>query len=260
MATGLDITSKVALVTGGGSGIGRGAALSLARRGVSVMVADIDAAAGGRLVGEAGNLPGKIAATACDVADPEQVRAAVEQTVRVFGGLDYLHANAGIVLFEPFLESTLENWHRQLDVNLHGVFYACRYAAPEMVKRGGGAIVITSSVRAVATNPLHAAYTASKGAVSALTVALATELAAHNIRVNAVLPGAIDTPMNDLVARLFFAGNAKALSDAVAPKVPMGRMGRPDELGNVVAFLLSEEASYINGALLPVDGGMLALL
>jgi NAD(P)-dependent dehydrogenase (short-subunit alcohol dehydrogenase family) len=242
---------KVVVVTGGANGIGLGAVQVLVRRGCRVVVADLKSGA---------SLPAEACFIRCDVSSSSDVDAMVQETVRHFGRLDGLFANAGIAAYKGFLEMDDETWRKTLAVNLDGVFHCCRAAAREMARRGGGAIVVTSSVRAEATTPLHTAYTASKGAVSALVTALATELAAHKIRVNAVLPGAIETPMLWDAARLFTGSDMARLQSYFLNLVPMKRVGQPTEIGEAVAFLLSDAASYITGAHLPVDGGMLSQL
>lgn len=243
---------KVVIVTGGARGIGRGSVEVLLKRGSRVVVADL---------GHDNDLPDGAHFIKCDVTSPTSVDATVAETVKRFGRLDGMHANAGVSgFYKPFLEMDDATWRKTMAVNLDGVFYCCRAAAREMAARGGGAMVITSSVRAEATTPLHTAYTASKGAVSALTIALATELAAYKIRVNAVLPGAIDTPMLHDAARLFTNSDMAKLEAFFLNMVPMKRVGKATEIGEAVAFLLSDAASYITGARLPVDGGMLSQL
>ena len=243
--------NKVVIVTGGSKGIGRGAVEALLDRGAHVVVADIQ---------RADDLPAGAHHVTCDVTSPASVDDMVKETAARFGRLNGLHANAGIIIYKPFLEMDDETWRKTLAVNLDGVFYCCRAAAREMAAHGGGAMVVTSSVRAEATSPLHAAYTASKGAVSALVTALATELAPHKIRINAVLPGAIDTPMLRDAGRLFADNDMAKLESFFLGMVPMKRVGQPREIGEAVAFLLSDAASYITGAHLPVDGGMLSQL
>lgn len=242
---------KVVIVTGGGSGIGLATVEVLIHRGANVVVADIKPAK---------SLPAGAHFIRCDVTSSASVDAMVQETVRHFGRVDGLFANAGIAIYKPFLEMDDDTYRKTLAVNLDGVFFACRAAAREMAKRGGGAIVVTSSVRAEATTPLHAAYTTTKGGVYALVTALATELAANNIRVNAILPGAIHTPMLEDAARLFTANDMAKLESYFLNMVPLKRTGKPSEIGEAVAFLLSDAASYITGAHLPVDGGMLSQL
>ena len=244
---------NVIVVTGGSHGIGLGAVEVLLERGASVVVLDLNR--GEQLPPETDFIP-------CDVSDAASVSAAFEQTLKKFGRLDGLYANAGVATYVPFLEMGDDDWRRTLSVNLDGAFYCCRAAARAMVSGGGaaGAIVITSSVRADATSAMLAHYTASKGGINSLVTALATELAEHGIRVNSVLPGAIDTPMLREAARLFAESDFSKLESMMLPMIPMRRVGQPREVGELVAFLLSPAASYITGAHIPVDGGMLTRL
>ena len=241
----------VVLVTGGARGIGRGTVDAAVARGWTAVAADLS---------HDGDLPDGAEFVECDAGDPASIAAACGEVVRRHGRLDGVHANAGIADWEPFLDMTPETYRRTMAVNLDGMFHTCQCAARVMADQGGGALVLTSSVRSVATNPLHAAYTTSKGGTNGLVLALATELGPMNIRVNGVLPGAIETPMNQAAVDLFFDGDAQALVDGFVPHVPLGRLGRSREVGEVVAFLLSDAASYVHGSLVRVDGGLLTTL
>ncbi|MDX6198316.1 MAG: hypothetical protein QOJ79_1467, partial [Actinomycetota bacterium] len=205
-------------------------------------------------------LPGGTEFEPCDVTDGSAIERAVAAVVARHGRLDGVHANAGVADWEAFLEMAPETYRRTMAVNLDGMFVTAQVAGRQMVAQGGGAIVLTSSVRSVATNPLHAAYGATKGAVNSLVTALAAELGGQGIRVNGVLPGAIDTPMNRAAADLFFEGDMGALSEQMSRSIPMGRLGTAREVGEVVAFLLSPAAGYVNGSLVRVDGGLLSTL
>jgi len=242
---------KVVIITGGAKGIGRGTAEVILEKGGRVVVADLE---------RTDDMPKGVEFMECDVTSSASVDAMVRETARRFGRLDGLFANAGIGTYKDFLEMDDAFWRETLAVNLDGVFYCCRAAAREMKKRGGGAIVATSSVRALATTAVVAHYTSSKAGVLGLVTALANDLAPHGIRVNAVLPGAIETPMLWDAARLFTDNDMEKLKTTFLPMVPMKRIGQPREIGEAVAFLLSDAASYITGAHLPVDGGMLCQL
>lgn len=242
---------RVALVTGGARGIGRASVEALHRAGAKVVVADLECQQ---------PLPPGVAFVAADAADPAQVERAVAEAVTRFGRLDALHANAGIVIYRPFLEMDLAAWRKVMAVNLDGVFNAVLAASKVMAAQGGGAIVVTSSVRAVASSPQHTAYSTSKGGIDAMVTQLATELAPHRIRINAVRPGGIDTPMMHAAAGLFTGGDVSRLAASFLGMVPLRRMGHPEEIGAAVVFLLSDAASYITGAHLDVDGGMLSQL
>jgi len=251
------LAGKTAIVTGAASGIGRGIATLFAQEGARVVVADIDDDGGTRVAGELGG-----AAVAhyihADVSDGAQVRALVEGTIAAFGGVDILVNNAAIVIFKKLVETEEEEWDRVIATNLRSVYLCSRYTIPQMIRRGGGAIVNISSVRALATTPLVTSYDATKGAIIALTRGLALEHARDGIRVNCVLPGSIDTPV--------FRSNLRADGDeeegyrAAADSIPLGRVGQPLDIARAVLFLVSDEASYATGAPFLIDGGMLASL
>lgn len=241
----------VVLVTGGCRGIGRGTVEAALDRGWVAVAADLSGA---------DELPDGAEFEPCDVTDSASIERAVDAVVDRHGRLDGVHANAGVADWEPFLGMSAETYRRTTAVNLDGVFLTAQVAARRMVEAGGGSLVLTSSVRSVATNPLHAAYGATKGAVNSLVIALAAELGGQGIRVNGVLPGAIDTPMNRAAADLFFDGDMTALSEQMSRSIPMGRLGTAREVGEVVAFLLSPAAGYVNGSLVRVDGGLLSTL
>jgi len=251
------LAGKTAIVTGAASGIGRGIATLFAQEGARVVVADIDDDGGTRVARELGG-----AAVAryihADVSDGAQVRALVEGTIAAFGGVDILVNNAAIVIFKKLVETEEEEWDRVIATNLRSVYLCSRYTIPQMIRRGGGAIVNISSVRALATTPLVTSYDATKGAIIALTRGLALEHARDGIRVNCVLPGSIDTPV--------FRSNLRADGDeeegyrAAADSIPLGRAGQPLDIARAVLFLVSDEASYATGAPFLIDGGMLASL
>jgi 3-oxoacyl-[acyl-carrier protein] reductase len=236
--------SRSAIVTGAGSGIGRATAQRLAADGYGVTVADVDAESA-RATAE--GIGDEALAVTCDVSDEDQVEAMLKAHRERFGGLDGMVANAGIPDGQLFIDETLDTWRRVLDVNLTGVFLCGRAAARVMGR--GGAIVNTASTYAEVTEHGAAAYSASKGGVRMLTKSMALELGPSGIRVNAVGPGWIRTGMNPLddpewVARL-------------EPTIPLGRIGAPEDIASAVAFLLSEDARYISGQTLFVDGGWL---
>jgi NAD(P)-dependent dehydrogenase (short-subunit alcohol dehydrogenase family) len=246
------MNDSVIVVTGGSQGIGLEAVKILLERGARVAILDVNR-------GEA--LPREAHFISCDVSDSSNVNAAFTEIVERFGRVDGLFANAGVATYTPFLEMEDSEWRKTLSVNLDGAFYCCRAAARAMVKGGrGGSIVLSSSVRSEATNAMLAHYTASKGGINSLVTALATELAPYNIRVNVVLPGAIDTPMLRDAARLFADDDFAKLEAQMLPMIPMARVGQAREIGEVVAFLLSSAASYVTGAQITIDGGMLTQL
>jgi NAD(P)-dependent dehydrogenase (short-subunit alcohol dehydrogenase family) len=207
-----------------------------------------------------GDLPDDVDFYACDVRDRGAVTAAVAAVREKHGRIDALHANAGVPDWEPFLEMSEQTYRRTMAVNVEGMFVVGQAVGAVMAAQGAGAMVFSSSVRSVSTTALHSAYSASKGAVNSLVTAMSTELGPLGIRVNAVLPGAVETPMQQTAADLFHDGSMPALTAELAHHIPLGRQGSPREIGEVVVFLLSDASSYVHGALLPVDGGLLTRL
>lgn len=243
---------KVAFVTGAASGIGRAAALAFAREGASVVVADVsqqDNQETARLIQERG---GRALAVRCDVTRAEDVKAALDETVAAYGRLDVAFNNAGVEPKKvgPIAELEDEEWDRILDIDLRGVFLCMKYEIPLMLRQGAGAIVNTSSGAGVIGIKGNAAYTAAKHGLIGLTRAAALDYAAQNVRINAVCPGYIDTPM---MAR-FTGGTAEGRARVVSEE-PIGRMGRPEEIANAVLWLCSDAASFTVGHALIVDGG-----
>lgn len=251
---------KVALVSGAGSGIGRATALGFAARGAQVVVADIDAAKVEAVVGEVTAAGGIATGIAADAGSPAGIDAMVGGAVQAFGGLDILHNNAFGQPALPAGQSRLaltadideKVWLHTIELGLTGVFRATRRAIPELLKRGGGAIVNTASISGLFADYAIGAYNAAKAGVINLTRVTAIEYARRGIRVNCVCPGAIDTPL--LRPSMALPGFA----DGTLGAIPMGRLGRPEEMANVVLFLASDLASYVTGAAIVADGGLTA--
>jgi len=235
---------KVAVVTGAARGIGLATARRFLREGYRVAALDIDAAA---LNGACGDC----LAIACDVASPAQVAAAVAQVEQAFGRIDALVNNAGIAIFKPLLETTFEEWSRVLAVNLNGPFLLTQACAPVMRKGGGGAIVNVASISGMRASTLRVAYGTSKAALVHLTKQQAVELGELGIRVNAVSPGPVDTAMAKQV-------HTPDIRQGYRDAIPLERYGTEEELAAAIFFLCSDEASYINGHTLSVDGGFAA--
>jgi NAD(P)-dependent dehydrogenase (short-subunit alcohol dehydrogenase family) len=246
------LEGKVAIITGGGSGIGRAAAELFAREGAKVVVADYNAEAGQNALQAIKDSGGEAVFVKVDVSDPDQVRTMVQTALDTYGGIDILFNNAGILLFGSVLDTELKDWNRLMSINLTGVFLCSQAVIPHMIERGGGSIINTSSstgAHDVAAN--IAAYVTSKGGVTLLTRAMAVDHAKDHVRVNAIAPGPTDTPM------LRDNMSAQALADFAAT-FPMKRLGRPEELAYAALFLASDEASFVTGAILAVDGGQTA--
>ncbi len=249
------LDGKVAVITGAGSGIGREAAIRFATEGASVVVADVADQAAAAVAREVTAAGGRAEPVIVDVSDPDQVAHMVEAAVGTFGRLDVLFNNAGI--FPPddggVLDTPPDTWRRVMDVNLQGVWLGCRAAIPAMLRTGGGSIVnVSSFVALMGAATAQVAYTASKGGVLALTREVAVEYARQGIRVNAICPGPIETP---LLAELL-ADPARRERRLV--HVPLGRFGRPSEIAAAALFLASDEASFVTGSALVVDGGITA--
>jgi NAD(P)-dependent dehydrogenase (short-subunit alcohol dehydrogenase family) len=244
--------NKVAIVTGGGSGIGEATALLFAAEGAQVVVVDIrlDAA---RATTAAITASGGIAvAVPADVTQANDVQAMIQTAVHTYGGLDILFNNAGIGVQGNAVELTEAMWDRVVALNLTGVFLGCKYAIPEMIKRGGGSIINTASIMGLVGGSLSAVYPATKGGVVLLTKNAALDYAQHNIRVNCVCPGHIETP---LLQRLL---DNPAQREQLLRQYPMGRLGQAREIAQGVLFLASDEASFVTGSALVLDGGYTA--
>jgi|HubBroStandDraft_3_1064219.scaffolds.fasta_scaffold119296_2 2-hydroxycyclohexanecarboxyl-CoA dehydrogenase len=250
MGEGRSETSRVAVVTGGGSGMGRAICHRLAARGHGVAVLDIDGDATEQVAKEIQADDGRAVGVAVDVSNREAVEAAMDQARAAFGPIGILVTSAGIEGFVSFLDIDVAAWERMLAVNLTGTFHCIQAVVPDMVAAEWGRIVTISSSSAQSGTKRMAHYVASKGGVIALTKAVALDLASKGITVNTIPPGAIDTPM----MRRPMESGAMASLDQVVARAPLGRLGTPDDIAGACAFLCSEEAGYITGQQINVNG------
>ncbi|SEG53127.1 NAD(P)-dependent dehydrogenase, short-chain alcohol dehydrogenase family [Actinacidiphila yanglinensis] len=255
---------RVALVTGGSSGIGRAAAELLAASGAAVAVSALDAAGTYETVAAITAAGGRAVPVVADVSDPAAVAGAVERAVREFGGLDTLVTSAGIQRYGTVADTDEKTWDEVFAVNVKGVFLAARAAVPHLRRSPtGGSVVVVSSVQARATQSNVAAYTAAKGALNALVRSMAVDEAPYGVRVNAVCPGSVDTPMLRRSAELFTDGSegaVRGLLDDWGRDHPLGRIAQPREVAEVIAFLAGTRAAFVTGVDVSVDGGLLASL
>ena len=247
-----NFNGKVAFVTGGGSGIGRATALAFARERVSVAVADVSEKGTqetGRLIQEQG---GRTLALKCDVTQVDEIKASLDKTVEAFGRLDFAFNNAGIEPKNPASTADYpeEEWNHIIDVDLRGVFLCMKHEIPLILKQAGGAIVNTSSGAGIIGIKGSPAYTAAKHGVIGLTKAAALDYAGQNIRINAIAPGYIATPMMDR----FTGGTAEGRQKVISEE-PVGRMGTPEEIAAAVLYLCSDGAAFVVGHTLVIDGG-----
>ncbi len=243
---------KIAIITGGGSGFGREVALKLAKKGAKISVVDISKENGEETVRLCKELGGDAIFIQADVSKVEDVKSYVAQTVDHFGKIDLFFNNAGISgSGVRTIECSVEEFHDIVGVNLNGAFYGMKFVINEMLKTGGGVIVNTASLGGLVGIPTLGVYSATKHAIVGLTKAIAGEYGRENIRINAIAPGTNETPM--------VKAYPKEAIKAMAEAVPMGRLGQPHEVADVVAFLLSDESSYIHGAVVSIDGGAAAL-
>jgi len=243
-------SDKVVVITGGASGIGLAAARRFHGEGAKVVVADLNDEAGAAVVGELGSE--RCRYQHADVATWGDVQELMHSALDHFGGLDILFNNAGVGSFARTPDIPVDEWRRVIDIDLGGVFYGCKAAIPLMRERGGGAIVNTASISGLRGDFSFAAYNAAKGAVVNYTRAAAIDHAREGVRINAVCPGPVDTPLIAGINQL------QGIRETWDETVPLGRFARPEEIAAVVAFLASDDASYVIGAAIAVDGGLTA--
>ncbi|UQZ47765.1 dihydroanticapsin 7-dehydrogenase [Bacillus halotolerans] len=252
----MNLTDKTVLITGGASGIGYAAVQAFLNQQANVVVADIDAAQGEIMVRQENN--DRLHFVQTDITDEAACQHAVQSAINTFGGLDILINNAGIEIVAPIHEMELSDWNKVLQVNLTGMFLMSKHALKHMLAAGKGNIINTCSVGGVVAWPDIPAYNASKGGVLQLTRSMAVDYAKYQIRVNCVCPGIIDTPLNE---KSFMENNEGTLEEIKKEKAkvnPMLKLGKPEEIANVMLFLASDLSSYMTGSAITADGGYTA--
>jgi len=254
------LKDKVSIITGAASGIGKATALVFAGEGAKVMCADVNVEGAEAVARQIVDTGGEAASVRVDVSKEAEVQEMIAQTVARWGRLDILYNNAGIGYGMPVTQVPESEWDRLIDINLKGVFLGCKHAIPEMLKNGGGSIINTASDAGLVGTAMLSPYCASKGGVVLFTKSIAVEWGAMGIRVNCVCPGVIRTPILDpfLQQAQAMGTTQEEIWERMARAHPVGRVGEPEEVGRAVAFLASDEASFITGVALPVDGGFQA--
>ena len=251
----MELSKKVAIVTGGAKGIGLASAECLIRLGAEVMLVDCSEVAASAATKDLNKLSDGVDFVVADISKITDVENAVQATVARFGGIDILVNNAGIQTFGDPVTTTEEVWDKTMNVNLKGHWLMSKYAIPEMLKRGNGSIVNVSSVQGLASQRNVVAYSTSKHAMIGLTRSMAMDMASRQVRVNCVCPGTVDTPMIRGIIEL--DSDPDRLTGILNRMHPLGRMAQASEIGEVVAFLASDRASFMTGSIVTVDGGLL---
>jgi NAD(P)-dependent dehydrogenase (short-subunit alcohol dehydrogenase family) len=249
------LLGKSAVVTGAAAGIGRATAELFAREGARLVVADINTDGLATLRDSLANVTDDVAVVTADASKPEDVRRMIDVAVDQYGRLDIAVANAGIIPLASIVEATLDDWEAVMAIDGRGMFLTCKYAIEQMLINGGGSIVCLSSISGMAGQARQSTYGPAKFVASGLTKHLAIEWASQGIRVNAVAPGTINT---ERVQQLPNEPGGSEYVESIKAAHPIGRLGQPSEVANAILFLASDEASFITGAILPVDGGFLA--
>ena len=254
------LDGKAALITGAGSGIGREIALLFAKQGAIVALGDVDEAGASHVAGEIGAAGGVGFALALDVSDRESARAAVASVVGRQGRLDILVNNAGVGMVGDLLETEPEDFHRLLAVNVDGVYYCSQAAVAQMLAQEprGGVIVNIASIAGMVAVSRRFAYCATKGAVISMTQSTAMDYVDRNIRCNCICPGTVETPFVEAYLRKYHAGEIEETRRTLHARQPLGRMGRPGEIAPLALYLASDEAAYVTGAQMVIDGGLTA--
>lgn len=248
------LKGKVALITGAGSGIGRASAIRFAQEGARVVVVDWKPEGGHETVARIRAQGGEAIFVQADVSRDEDARRMVQMAVQTYGGLHVLMNNAAIQVFGTIPETSEADWHRVMDVNLKGVYLGCKYAIPQMIAQGGGSIINMSSALGLVGDPDLPAYGATKGGILAMTRSMAQAHGRQGIRVNAICPGDVETPI--VVEYFEHQPDPAEARRRVAAEYALGRIAQPEEIANVALFLASDESSFITGTYIVVDGGL----
>jgi NAD(P)-dependent dehydrogenase (short-subunit alcohol dehydrogenase family) len=254
----MDLSNKIAIVTGGAKGIGLASAECMLRQGAEVMIVDWNGDAASAAVKSLTALSKGVDSVTADISSVADVEKAIQTTVDRFGGIDVLVNNAGIQTFGDPVTTTEAVWDKTMNVNLKGHWLMSKYAIPEMLKRGKGSIVNVSSVQGLASQKNVVAYSTSKHAMIGLTRSMAVDMASRNVRVNCVCPGTVDTPMIQGIIEL--DTDPDKLKRILDKMHPLGRIAQPSEIGEVIAFLASDRASFMTGSIVVVDGGLIVPL
>ncbi len=254
----MELSNKVAIVTGGAKGIGLASVECMLRQGAEVMIVDWSGDAAAAAVKRLTAVSEGVDSVAADISSVADVKKAIQATVDRFGGIDVLVNNAGIQTFGDPVTTTEEVWDKTMNVNLKGHWLMSKYSIPEMLKRGKGSIVNVSSVQGLASQKNVVAYSTSKHAMIGLTRSMAVDMASRNVRVNCVCPGTVNTPMIQGIIEL--DTDPDKLKKILDKMHPLGRIAQPSEIGEVIAFLASDRASFMTGSIVVVDGGLIVPL
>jgi NAD(P)-dependent dehydrogenase (short-subunit alcohol dehydrogenase family) len=253
----MKLAGKVAIITGAGSGIGQASALLFAAQGAEVVVVDNAPRGGRETVAQIQRAGGEAIFVETDVSQASDVAQMIRTTLTTYGQLDVLFNNAAVTLPASVVDASEEIWDKTMAIDLKGVFLPSKYAIPHMIEGGGGSIINTASMCGLVASPNQAPYSAAKGGVVALTRQMAIDYAPHGIRVNGIAPSEVRTPM--FLGFINRAPDPEQKMKELVARIPMGRVAEPEELARVALFLASDDASYITGVTLPVDGGLTAM-